>query len=65
MFRIIKKPKGYIVEYLEYKWSLFGLKKIWKPFIKASGLDEPWHHSTYESAMMNLIYKLKRKIENL
>ncbi len=60
-FRIIKKPKGYIVEYLDIKWSLFGLKKQWKPFVKTSGLDCAWHHSKFEYAMMNLLNEVEKQ----
>lgn len=58
-FRITKKPKGYIVEVLDVKWSLFGLRKKWVPFVKSAGLDQCWHHSTYEFAMMNLLKEIK------
>jgi hypothetical protein len=60
-FRILKKAKGYIVEIEIVKWSLFGLKKEWKPFIKSAGLDCTWHHSTYDFAMMNLLDKVKNQ----
>jgi len=60
-FRIIKKPRGYIVEVETVKWSLFGLKKEWKPFIKSSGMDCAWHHKTYEFAMMNLLDEVRYK----
>lgn len=53
MFRIKKEPKGFIVEYKIYKWTLFGLKEIWKPYVLTSGMDCAWHHSTSEFAIMN------------
>lgn len=53
MFRIVKKPRGYIVEVQVSKWTLFGLKKVWEPYVKTSGLDCAWHHKTYEMAVMN------------
>jgi len=62
-YRIIKKPRGFIVEVLIIKWSLFGLKKEWKPFVKSAGLDCAWHHKTYELAMMNFIKEIKEQIE--
>ncbi len=58
-FRILKKPNGFIVEVEVIKWSLFGLKKEWKPFIKSAGLNCAWHHSTYEYAQMNLLKEIK------
>jgi len=58
-FRILKKPKGFIVEVEVIKWTLFGLKKEWKPFVKSAGLDCAWHHKTYDFAMMNLLYEVK------
>ena len=60
-FRIIKKPKGYIVETNIKKWTLFGLKEKWIPYVKSSGLDCAWHHSTYEFAMMSLLDEVKKE----
>lgn len=55
MYRIIKKPRGWIVERKSYKWTLFGIKEVWEPFVKSSGLDCAWHHKSYDFAKMNLI----------
>ena len=60
-FRILKKPKGFIVEVEVVIWTLFGLKKRWKPFVKSAGLDCAWHHKTYEFAMMNLLDEVKKQ----
>lgn len=61
-YRILKKERGFIVEYLDVKWTLFGLKKRWKPFIKSAGMDCAWHHSSYENAVMNLVDKIKSNL---
>lgn len=53
MFRIVKNKRGYIVEVQVSKWTLFGLKKVWQPYVKTSGMDTAWHHSSYELAVMN------------
>lgn len=58
-YRILKKAKGYIVEVEDMKWSLFGLKKEWKPFILSSGLECAWHHKTYDLAMGNLLDEIE------
>jgi hypothetical protein len=58
-FRILKKPRGYIVEKEISYWTLFGLKYKWVTYIKSSGLDCPWHHSTYEFAMKSLLEEVK------
>ena len=58
-FRIVKKAKGFIVEHEVSKWTLFGIKKIWKPYVLSSGLDCAWHHKTFDFAMMNLIQQIK------
>ena len=58
-YRILKKPKGYIVEVECIKWTLFGLKKKWIPFILTSGLDCAWHHSTYDFAMSSLLKEIE------
>ena len=60
-FRIKKKPKGFIVEKEIAIWSLFGLKYKWIPYIKSSGLDCAWHHSTYDFAMINLLDEIKKE----
>lgn len=60
MFRIIKEPKGYIVEIQVVKWTLFGLKYRWIPYVKSAGLDCAWHHSTIVHAVENL----KKQVEH-
>lgn len=62
MFRIVKKERGYIVEIEVVKWTLFGLKKEWKPFVKSAGLDCAWHHKEYHSAIMNLLSEIEDKL---
>lgn len=62
-YRIIKKPKGYIVEEQVVKWSLFGLKYKWIPYVKTSGLDECWHFKTYESALNSCIEEIRIEIK--
>jgi hypothetical protein len=62
MFRIVKKERGYIVEIEVVKWTLFGLKKEWKPFVKSSGLDCAWHHKKYHSAHLNLITQIEDEL---
>lgn len=65
MYRIRKEPRGYIVEVQTIKWTLFGLKKEWKPFVKSTGLDCPWHHSEYKFAISNLLNEVEMQtIEN-
>jgi len=54
MFRIVKKHRGYIVEVKKYRWTIFGLKYKWIPYIKTSGIDEAWHHGSIDAAVMNL-----------
>jgi len=58
-FRILKKPKGFIVQVEVVKWTLFGLKKEWKIFVKSAGLNCAYHHKTYDLAMMNLLDEVK------
>jgi hypothetical protein len=53
MFRITKNNRGYIVEIQVSKYTLFGLKKEWVPYVKSSGMNCAWHHKTYEMAVMN------------
>jgi hypothetical protein len=51
--RILKTQKGYIVEKKVYKWSLFGLRYKWIPYVKTSGLNECWSHNSFDSALIN------------
>ena len=64
MFRIVKKTRGYIVEVQVSKWTLFGLKKVWKPYVKSSGLDCAWHHISYETAVMNFKTEIINDLES-
>lgn len=61
-FRIVKKPKGYIVEVQDFKWSLFGIKSKWIPYVKTSGIDECWHHSNQLQALQNLLDQIKNEL---
>lgn len=58
-YRIRKINKGFIVEQKIIKWSLFGLKIKWIPFVKTSGLNECWAHKTREAALNNMIEMIK------
>ena len=58
MFRIKTTLNGkYIVEVSSTR--LFGLIKIWKPYVKSSGLDEAWEHQRYSDAMNNLLSQVE------
>lgn len=59
MYRIRKEPRGYVVEVEVIKWTLFGLKKEWKPFVKSAGLDCAWHHAEHKYAIMNLLKEVE------
>ena len=54
MYRITEKPKGWVVEKQISIWSLFGIKKKWTPFVKTSGMDCCWNHSSRKHALINL-----------
>ena len=57
MFRIIETNKGWIVEkkVKHLFWS------NWKPFVKTSGMDCAWHHSSFEYALMNLKSQVEKE----
>ena len=63
MFRVRETPKGWVVEIKASKWSLFGLKKVWQPFVKTSGMDCAWHHSKMNYAFMNLQSEIEKQTE--
>ncbi|GAB2539913.1 hypothetical protein [Rufibacter soli] len=59
-FRIKKYPKGYVVE-VERERGRFFKKKYWEHYIAVSGIDAlPWYHSSFEAAMSNLLFEVKR-----
>ena len=62
-YRIKKHEKGFVVEVQKTKW--YG-RKYWTHFISVAGINsEPWFHSSYEYAEMNLLNKIKwQTIEN-
>ncbi len=60
-FRIVKKPRGFIVEKEIAYWTLLGIKYKWITFIKSSGLDCAWYHSTYEFAMKSLLMEIEKE----
>ena len=64
MFRIVKKEKGFIVEVQVSKWTLFGLKKTWIPYVKTSGSECAWHHKTYDYAVMNFKNEVLADLES-
>lgn len=63
LFRISKKPKGWVVEVRTAKWTLFVIKYVWKPYVKTSGMDCAWHHSSYDFALNNLLIEVKSDIK--
>ena len=61
-FRITKRARGYIVEVQDIRWTLFGLKTKWVPYVKTSGLEECWHHSNENFAIQNLFFQIKSEL---
>ena len=63
MYRIREIEKGFITETLEYKWTIFGIKKQWKPFLCYRGQsDEPYYYDSSDSAERNLLKEIKLNI---
>ena len=61
MYRITKlKNRKWIVEVQKSKWTLFGIKKVWKPFITPYGIkNKCWEHHSLSFAKMNLDSHIK------
>lgn len=60
MYRIKQYEKGWVVEINRPR--RFGLFRInnWVHFISVSGISEnPWYHSSFDSAMDSLLHKIK------
>ena len=56
-YRIEKYEKGFVVEIQKRKW--YG-KIYWTHFISVSGIaSEPWFHSSYKFAEINLLKEVK------
>ena len=56
-YRIKKYEKGFVVEVQKTTWHG---KKYWTHFISVAGISsEPWFHSSYEYAEMNLLNEIK------
>ena len=53
---------GLIVERLEFKYKFLGFHfwQVWRPYVKTSGMDECWGHSSKDYAIMNLIDQVKK-----
>jgi hypothetical protein len=57
MFRIKRYPQGWVVEVKKRKW--WG-KTYWTHYISVSGIpSQPWYHSTFDYAMMNLVREVR------
>lgn len=61
-FRIRETNGKYYVEILFFKWTLFGIKKKWVPFVTYAGLDDIYPHSSYHFALDNMITEIRRKL---
>jgi hypothetical protein len=57
IFKISENEFGWIVEIKAFKYNLFGLHfcPVWKPFVKTSGLDFCWNHSSIQFAKLSLV----------
>lgn len=59
-FRIKEYPRGFVVEVKKRYSNWFITKYRWTHFISVAGIeDEPWYHSSYKYAEMNLLDKIK------
>lgn len=62
MFRIRKTDAGYVVERRVYHrtfWRAYISK--WIPYLQVSGMPGvAWNHSSYSSAMRNLLNKVEK-----
>jgi len=62
MYRIKELYNGWIVEKLEFKYRLFGLHfyKVWRPYVKVSGMDKSWVHRAKINAINNLLTQVRQ-----
>lgn len=62
MYKIEKVETGYVALINQARWSVFGLEYKWIPFVTITGTDEAYIHNTYDSALDNLLLKIKWEI---
>ena len=56
-FRIKEYNSGFVVEIQKRTW--YG-RKYWTHYISVRGINSmPWHHSTYDFAMDNLLSEIR------
>lgn len=56
-YRIKKYEKGYVAEVQKTNWCG---RRYWTHFISVAGVNsEPWFHSSYQYAEMNLLNEIK------
>ena len=65
MYRIILKEKGFVIQKLTPKWSLFGIKYKWETYSFYRGSSDVFYYSTYESALMCHVINIKDQILDL
>ena len=61
-YRIISTDKGWVVEHLTFKYSFLGLHfcRVWRPYVKVTGLDQEWAHQKKKYAIMNFIHEIRK-----
>jgi hypothetical protein len=63
--RIVNTKKGFRVEILKSKWTLFGIKKYWTHFISYAGIPEkPFHYPSFDMAMEDLLKEIRWELIN-
>jgi len=61
-FRIKESNGTFVVQVQKQTNFLLFRRKYWTHYISVSGIDSlPWHHSTFDFAMMNLIKKVEEE----
>ena len=64
MYRIRRTEQGFVVEYRHAKWTLFGIKWIWKPFLKYRGTDDVYCFTHTTIAKEQLVKKILEYVDN-
>jgi len=64
MYRIRKTDKGFVVEFKHAKWTLFGIKWTWKPFLTYLGHTDAFPFSNTTAAKEKLVSEILKLVDN-
>ena len=61
--RIRETTTGFVVEEKVTRWTLFGLRYKWIPYVKTTGMEIAWTHKNYFNAINNAVDKVIKELK--